>query len=142
MKELGEQLEDLEDIEEHLQNLKALKKKLCEGCEGECEGKEPHESPFGKGKGVAWGERPEDKNAKSDSKEERIRTQFDPSGKKRFAGSVEGPAFKKQSKVQMAGEIQQAAQDAPVAGEVQTLPRGAKGMIQEYFEGLGNYGKK
>ena len=144
LKELGDELQDLEDIDEHLQNLRELKKKLCKQCEGqgESESQEPRESPMGKGKGVAWGDRPEDKDAKSDSKDERIRTKFDPTGQKRFAGSVDGPAFKKQSKVQMAGEIQQAAQDAPEAGEVQTLPRGAKGMIQEYFEGLGNYGKK
>ena len=144
LKELSDELQDLEDIDEHLQNLRELKNKLCKQCEGqgESEGKEPRESNMAKGKGVAWGDRPEDKDAKSESKDERIRTKFDPTGKKRFAGSVEGPAFKKQSKVQMAGEIQQAAQDAPEAGEVQTLPRGAKGMIQEYFEGLGQYGKK
>lgn len=145
-KELGkiqEQLQDLDDIEEHLQNLKELKKKACEACElaekngnGQGKpGKKDNAKGFAEG---ASGEREENKDALTKKGEEqRIRGSFDPKGRKRYGGTTDGPAFKQQTTVEMAGEIQQAVQEAPDAIEVQKLPRAAKGMVKEYFEKLG-----
>ncbi|WP_020473325.1 ABC transporter permease family protein [Zavarzinella formosa] len=145
--DLQEQLKDLDDVEEHLQNLKELKNRLCKECEGEGEGKQ-------KGKGGekdnakgyaegASGKREENKDALTKKGEEnQVRGFFDPKGKKRYGGSTTGPAFKQQSSAEMAGEIQQAVQEAPEAVEVQRLPRAAKDMVKEYFEKLGGQSPK
>jgi hypothetical protein len=91
---------------------------------------------------VASGKRPENPDAKSNSEEARQRGRFDPRGRKTYAGAVNGPAFTKKSAVEMAGEIQQAVQDAPEAVEVQRLPKAAREMVREYFEKLGGNAPK
>ena len=141
--DIGEDLKDLDDIEEHLQNLKQMKKEGCKECEGEGEGKKrgQHGDPDTGGRGRqegATGQRPENKDAASKAGEEkRARGFFDPKGRKTYAGSTTGPAFKKASSVEMAGDIRQAVQDAPEAIEVQKLPKAAREMVKEYFEKLG-----
>jgi hypothetical protein len=145
-KQLGdtqEELQDLEDIQEHLQNLKQMKKEGCKECEGQGDPKKKGEGGSEKdnAKGYAegaTGKRPENKDAKTkEGEEKRIRGFFDPKGKKTYGGATNGPAFKKSSSAEIAGEIQQAVQDAPEAVEVQRLPKGAKDMVKEYFEKLG-----
>lgn len=141
-KELGkmdEQLKDLEELDEHLQRLKEERKKLCKKCQGNCDSGEPGE---GLGKGRGKGDRPDNPDAASSSVDERREADFDPRGKRRFAGSVSGPAFKGRSTAEMAGEIREAVQEAPEAVEVQRLPRAAREMVREYFERLGDQGKK
>jgi uncharacterized coiled-coil DUF342 family protein len=142
-KQLGEmdrELQDLEDIEEHLQNLKQMKKEACKNCDGEgkCKGKEGEKDDADGYAEGASGRRKENKDAltkKGD--DERVRGGFDPRGRKTYGGATTGQAFKKKSSVEMAGEIQQAVQDAPEAMEVQRLPKAAKEMVKEYFEKLG-----
>jgi hypothetical protein len=143
-KQLGDiqdELQDLEDIEEHLQNLKKMKKEGCKECQGE--GKEKGEggqkdNATGYAEGAS-GKRPENKDAKTKAgEEERVRGFFDPKGRKSYGGATNGPAFKKSSSVEMAGDIKQAVQEAPEAVEVQRLPKAAKEMVKEYFEKLGN----
>jgi hypothetical protein len=144
-KQLGgiqDELQDLEDIQEHLQNLKQMKKEGCKECQGEGEGKggEPKDTDSsGKGRQEgATGSRPENKDAKTkEGEEKRVRGFFDPKGRKAYGGSTNGPAFKKASSAEMSKDIQQAAQDAPEAVEVQRLPKAAKDMVKEYFEKLG-----
>jgi hypothetical protein len=141
---IQDELKDLDDIEEHLQNLKQMKKEGCKQCEGEGDGKKKGESgdPDSGGKGRqegATGKRPENKDAQSKAGEEkRVRGFFDPKGRKQYGGATTGPAFKKSSSVEMAGDIKQAVQEAPEAVEVQRLPKAAKEMVKEYFEKLGN----
>ncbi len=90
------------------------------------------------GAGVASGRRPESKDGKDNAgNEERIRGNFDPKGRKAYAGATNGPAFKKRTTTELGEEIRQAAQDAPDAIEVQRLPKGAREMVKEYFEKLG-----
>jgi chemotaxis protein histidine kinase CheA len=143
-KQLGDiqdDLKDLEDIEEHLQNLKQMKKEGCKECEGQCKGKGPgkdKDDADGYAEG-ATGRRPENKDAVTKpGDEQRIRGFFDPKGRKTYGGATTGPAFKKASSVEMAGDIRQAVQDAPDAVEVQRLPKAARDMVKEYFEKLGN----
>ena len=141
--DLQEQLQDLEDVEEHLQNLKELKKSLCKECEGADKSK-AGEKDYAKGYGDAGaGKRDENKDALTKKGDDtQVRGFFDPRGKKRYGGTTNGPAFKQKSTAEMAGEIQQAVQEAPEAVEVQRLPRGAKEMIREYFEKLGGEAPK
>lgn len=139
--DIDDELKDFDDIEEHLQNLKQMRKEGCKQCEGEGKKKgEPghKDDATGYAEG-ATGRRAENKDAQSKAGEEqRVRGFFDPKGRKLYGGSVTGPAFKKASSVEMAGDIRQAVQEAPEAVEVQKLPKAAKEMVKEYFEKLGN----
>ena len=140
--DIDDELKDLEDIEEHLQNLKQMRKDGCEACKGEGKdkGKEGghKDDATGYAEG-ATGRRQENKDAHSKAGEEqRVRGFFDPKGRKAYGGSTTGPAFKKASSVEMAGDIKQAVQEAPEAVEVQRLPKAAKDMVKEYFEKLGD----
>ena len=139
--DIDDELKDLDDIEEHLHNLKQMKKEGCEQCQGEGKKKGQggeKDDATGHAEG-ATGRRPENKDAQSKAGEEqRVRGFFDPKGRKAYGGSVNGPAFKKSSSVEMAGDIKQAVQEAPEAVEVQRLPKAAKEMVKEYFEKLGN----
>lgn len=140
--DIDDELKDLEDIEEHLQNLKQMKKDGCEACQGEGKNKGKEgghkDDATGYAEG-ATGRRAENKDAQTKAGEEqRVRGFFDPKGRKAYGGSTTGPAFKKASSVEMAGDIKQAVQDAPEAVEVQRLPKAAKDMVKEYFEKLGD----
>jgi hypothetical protein len=141
LEDLQEELKDLDDIEEHLQNLKQMKKDGCKECEGDGKKKgEPgqhKDDATGYAEG-ATGRRAENKDAQTKAGEEkRARGFFDPKGRKTYGGATTGPAFKKASSVEMAGDIRQAVQEAPEAIEVQRLPKAAKEMVKEYFEKLG-----
>jgi len=128
-------LKDLEDAESYLQRLKDDKKAACKKCEGEGECKGDKDDATGKGQ--ASGKRPENKDAKSDSEEQRQKGIFDPRGKKTYGGSTKGPAFKTATAGELGPAIQSAAQEAPAAADSQRLPRDAKQTVKEYFEGLG-----
>ena len=128
-------LKDLEDAESYLQRLKDDKKAACKKCEGE--GDKPGDKDDTTGKGQASGRRPEDKDAKTDSEDQRQKGIFDPRGKKSYGGSTKGPAFKTATAGELGPAIQSAAQEAPAAADSQRLPRDAKQTVKEYFEGLG-----
>ena len=145
-------LKDLEDAESYLQRLKDDKKAACKKCEGdgECDGdgdcdsdKDGKGKGKGKGKskrnngGIGQGEREENKDAKTDSEDQRLRGIFDPRGKKTYGGSTKGPAFKTATTGELGPAIQSAAQEAPAAADSQRLPRDAKQTVKEYFESLG-----
>lgn len=140
--DIEDQVQDFNDIEEHLQNLKQMRKEGCQQCQGDGDKKgEPggnKDDARGYAEG-ATGRRPENKDAQTKAGEEqRVRGFFDPRGRKSYGGSTTGPAFKKSSSVEMAGDIKQAVQEAPEAIEVQRLPKAAREMVKEYFEKLGN----
>lgn len=153
LKELGDQLkgvehevQDLEDADDYLQKLREELKKACKACKGgDKRGdqlKDGDDAEWSPGTTPATGKRKEDKDAKTDSKDERLRGLFDNSGQKRYAGAVKGPAFTKKSTVELGQQIQQAAQEAPQAMDSQQVPKEAQAGVKEYFEKIGGTQKK
>jgi hypothetical protein len=146
MKGIEGEIQDLEDADDYLQKLRDELKKACKKCEGMKKGDgtpEPKEdaewSPEGQ---IGMGKRKEDKDAKTNSKDERIRGLFDKTGQKRYAGAIKGPSFTKKSTVELGQQIQQAAQDAPRAIDNQQVPKEAQSGVKEYFEKIGGTEKK
>lgn len=152
LKELGDQLkgveqevQDLEDADDYLQKLREELKKACSKCKGD-----KRDDKLGEGDDAEWspgtrpatGKRKEDKDAKTDTKDERLRGLFDKNGQKRYAGAVKGPAFTKKSTVELGQQIQQAAQEAPQAMDSQQVPKEAQAGVKEYFEKIGGTQKK
>ena len=146
LKQLENELQDLESSDEYLQRLKEECKNACKACKGNKDGdklKECDNSPWTPFSNPGTGKREENKNAKTNSQDERIRGLFDPRGKKSYGGTVRGPAFTKRSASEMGQDIKQAAQEAPQAIDTQRLPRDAQAAVKEYFEKIGGTdGKK
>ncbi len=147
LKQMGDQLkgieqdvQDLEDADDYLQKLRDELKKACKQCKGDKNGdklgdKDDAEwSPY---TNPATGKRNEDKDAKTNTKDERLRGLFDKTGQKRYAGAVKGPSFTKKSTVELGQQIQQAAQEAPQAMDSQQVPKEAQAGVKEYFEKIG-----
>jgi hypothetical protein len=61
---------------------------------------------------------------------------FDAKGKKIFDGYAPGQNFKKKGGAEMAGEIQQAAQEAPEAVEQQRIPRAYRDSAKGFYRRL------
>jgi hypothetical protein len=74
----------------------------------------------------------------TDSFDAKVKGAFDPKGKKMFEGYAPGQSFKKKTSAEMAGEVRQAAQEAPEAIEQQRIPRGARDILKGYFRNLGD----
>ncbi len=147
LKQLENELQDLESSDEYLQRLKEECKKACKACQGGKDGDMlsdgDSDKPWSPFTNPATGKRAENKNAKTNSQDERIRGLFDPRGKKSYGGTVRGPAFTKRSASEMGQDIKQAAQEAPQAIDTQRLPRDAQAAVKEYFEKIGGTdGKK
>ena len=146
LKQLENELQDLESSDEYLQRLKEECKNACKACKGGKDGdklKDGDNAPWSPFTNPATGKREENKNAKTNSQDERIRGLFDPRGKKSYGGTVRGPAFTKRSASEMGQDIKQAAQEAPQAIDTQRLPRDAQAAVKEYFEKIGGTdGKK
>lgn len=92
--------------------------------------------------GIGAGQRAINEDAKTGSQDEKIRSPFDPNGKKTFAGTTRGPAFTKKTEAELGKEIQQRAQEAPAGADAQRLPRDARDSVKEYFEKLGGTGTR
>ena len=101
----------------------------------------PNKSGPNKG-GIGAGQRAINEDAKTGSQDEKIRSPFDPNGKKTFAGTTRGPAFTKKTEAELGKEIQQRAQEAPAGADAQRLPRDARDSVKEYFEKLGGTGTR
>jgi hypothetical protein len=147
-----QELEDLKDALQRLQDAKDALAKACDGdgqlLGGECQGEGECRSEFGQGRSDllrnsnsaaegASGRRPDGKQGKYNSYDARQQGQFNPKGQKIFDGYAPGQAFKKKAGVELTGEIQQAAQEAPDAIEVQRIPKAARDMAKGYFQNLG-----
>jgi uncharacterized coiled-coil DUF342 family protein len=130
-------LQDLEDAQDYLQRLKEKKEGACKACEGKPSDEDAGRRDNASGQGRASGDRPEDKTAQTAGKDERVKGLFDPRGKKSYAGTTKGPAFKKSTTAELGTAISEAAQEAPKATDSQRLPRDAKDAVKEYFENLG-----
>jgi uncharacterized coiled-coil DUF342 family protein len=133
------ELQDLEDAEQYLQRLKSECESACKKCQGEGEGP-PERRDYADGQGQASGLRPENKDAKTSSEDQRLRGIFDPRGKKTYGGATKGQAFKKATTAELGPAIQQAAQDAPTATDSGRYSRDAKETVKEYFQNLGGQG--
>jgi hypothetical protein len=138
MQKIEGELKDLEDAQDYLQRLKEAKEAACKACRGEGDPDQfGGEKKFAGGRGVASGERAENKDAKTASQDEKLRGLFDPRGKKVYGGSTKGQAFTKKTTLEMGNQIQEAVQEAPQAVDAQRLPRDARDTVKEYFESLG-----
>jgi DNA repair exonuclease SbcCD ATPase subunit len=137
MQKIEGELKDLEDAQDYLQRLKEAKEAACKACQGDGDPEKMGDKKFAGGKGIASGERAENKDAKTASQDEKIRGLFDPRGKKVYGGSTKGQAFTKKTTVEMGKQIQEAVQEAPQAVDAQRLPRDARDTVKEYFESLG-----
>src|SRR5262245_64469413 len=93
------------------------------------------------GAGVASGRRPDGQQGKIRSFDAKQTAKFDAKGQKVFDNFVPGQAFKKKPGVDMAGDIKQAAQDAPEAIEAQRIPKATREMLKGYFKNLGGQGE-
>lgn len=139
LEQIEAEVEDLKDGEATLQRLKEARAKACAACEGKdgekkkWDGKESKGGPGGEGAG----KREINDKADGQSVDERVRSPFDIKGKKTFGGLTKGQAFTKKTDKELGSAIQQAAQEAPGAAEVQRLPRDARDSVKEYFEKLG-----
>jgi hypothetical protein len=137
MQKIEGELKDIEDAQDYLQRLKEAKEAACKACQGDGDPEKLGDKKFAGGKGIASGERAENKDAKTGSQEEKIRGLFDPRGKKVYGGITKGQAFTKKTTVEMGKQIQEAVQEAPQAVDAQRLHRDARDTVKEYFESLG-----
>jgi uncharacterized coiled-coil DUF342 family protein len=139
LQDIEGELKDLEDAEQYLQRLKGEREGACKACQGEGDDRNQGRQDYAGGRGVASGLRPENKDAKSSSEEERVRGLFDPKGKKTYGGGTRGPAFKKATTAELGPAIQTAAQEAPKAVDSGRYSRDAKDAVKEYFQNLGGH---
>jgi len=86
--------------------------------------------------GPGAGRRPLGEKGPSKSFDARARVDFDAKGKKIFDGYAPGQNFKKKGGAEMAGEIQQAAQEAPEAVEQQRIPRAYRDSAKGFYRRL------
>jgi hypothetical protein len=113
------------------------------GEKGDQPGDELTKSKSGPNKGgIGAGQRNINEDAKTGSEEARIRSLQDLKGKSTFGGLTKGDGFTKKSDKELGQSIRKAAQDAPNASDVQTLPRDARDSVAEYFKKLGSDDKK
>lgn len=88
------------------------------------------------------GRRPEDKDGEFKPLPSRVKVDFDKEGKKEIIDFVTGPAYKRKSSSEMAGEVTQASQEAPEALERQRIPRAASDIARGYYEKLREQAEK
>jgi hypothetical protein len=148
--EAGEQLanmdldeKELEDLKDELDHLRSARNSMCKACdgEGECSGDQGNfadtmNNSRSRAEG-AQGRRPDGQQGKTRSFDAREQAQFNNKGQKIFDGYAPGQAFKSKPGTELVGEIQQAAQQAPDAIEVQRIPKAARDMAKGYFKNLG-----
>ncbi len=156
LEKIDGEVQDFKEAETQLQKLKEERREAAsqgeKGASGQKssgekapgDGKEPGQKAKGGANdgGIGAGQRPINDDAKTGSQDEKIRSPFDPRGKKTFAGSTRGPAFTKKTEAELGKEIQQRAQEAPAGADAQRLPRDARDSVKEYFEKLGGTGSK
>lgn len=113
---------ELQDVAEKLDQLRDAKKQMCE-----CMGGKPVPGS---------GRRPEAKEGDTGHIDARARADFG-KGQLRIDGMEKGHNLKRPRKgAEMAGEIKQAAQEAPEALERMRIPKGAGDLTRNYFDNL------
>jgi uncharacterized coiled-coil DUF342 family protein len=136
LKKAGDKLRKLEsegkETEDLEQKLQALNE--CKQCMGSAMGQMSSKFPGTK--------RPETKDAPYKSRSQQQRVEFDPSGQKEIQDFVPGKSFKKKTSSEIAGEVQQASQEAPEAVERQRVPQASKEMTKGFYEALRKQSEK
>lgn len=129
LKQAADKLKDLEGEDKEIEELSEKLQELqdCKQCMGKC----CNDNPV-----PASGRRPEDKSGDFKSRPNQQRVDFDAKGRKEITDLVPGRAFQKKSSSEIAGEVEQASQEAPEAIERQRLPRAASEMTKGYYENL------
>jgi septal ring factor EnvC (AmiA/AmiB activator) len=136
-------VKELDDLKDQLDRLASAREAICRACDGEGENRSDSggRSDLLKNSNSAAegasGRRPDGQQGKYNSYEAKQQSPFSPKGQKVFDGYAPGQAFKKKPGVELTGEIQQAAQEAPDAIEIQRIPKAAKDMARGYFNNLG-----
>jgi hypothetical protein len=92
--------------------------------------------------GIGQGRRPQGKEGRYTSFEAKQRLDADWKGKKVFDGFAPGQNFKSKPGPEIAGEVKQAAQEAPEAIEQQRIPKAARDLAKGYFKNLGGQDDK
>ncbi len=82
------------------------------------------------------GPRPMGKEEATNSMEHKVDSQLDDKGRKAISDFVAGPAFKKKSSQDIAGDVVQSSQDAEAAREQQRVDRSSRDIYKGYFENL------
>lgn len=156
LSDLAKDMSEIDDLRNQLKDLQEMRDALAKAADdiepcpgGNCNGQggeeggrsmsdRPGMSDMSQNKGgVGSGRRPDGEQGKVRPFDAKQSAKFDPKGKKVFDGFVPGQAFKKKSGVDLAGDIKQAAQDAPEAIETQRIPKAARDMAKGYFKNLG-----
>jgi septal ring factor EnvC (AmiA/AmiB activator) len=143
LSQMGMDEKELEDLKDQLDKLKSAKDSMCKACDGDGQGEgdgnefNPNQNGGGGRQEGAMGRRPDGEQGKIRTFDARQQSQFSPKGQKIFDGYAPGQAFKSKPGSEMVGEIQQAAQQAPDAIEVQRIPKAARDMAKGYFKNLG-----
>lgn len=92
--------------------------------------------------GIGQGRRAQGKEGKYTSFEAKQKLDPEWKGKKIFDGFAPGQNFKSKPGPEIAGEVKQAAQEAPQAIEQQRIPKAAADIAKGYFKNLGGQDDK
>lgn len=134
--------QDLNDLREQMEKLKGAKEECSKGCQGDGKEVKPGDTDQPNDGGIGAGRRPIGEEKETKSFDSKGKTDFDAKGKKIFDGYAPGKNFKKKTSAEIAGEIEQARQEAPEAIEQQRIPKAARDMAKGYFRNLGGQGDK
>jgi DNA repair exonuclease SbcCD ATPase subunit len=123
LKKMAGQQKEQQDLKDQIDDVKQIKQSLQPSQHG--------------GKPVPGaGQRPEDKTGSTKSMDSKVTTPVAKDGRKAISDFVPGPAFKKKSTQDIAGEVVQASQEADAVREHQKVDRSAKDIYKGYFENL------
>jgi hypothetical protein len=165
LKEMKLNDKELDDLQDQLQRVQDAKRAGNKGDKaGEKEGGKDGNGKDGEGKdgkdgrggkgdgkgdtdepnegGIGQGRRPQGKEGRYTSFEARQKLDPEWKGKKIFDGFAPGQNFKSKPGPEIAGEVKQAAQEAPEAIEQQRIPKAARDLAKGYFKNLGGQDDK
>lgn len=130
LKQMARDDKELKDLAEKLDDLQDARRQAGESMDGDSQ-------PV-----PGAGRRPEDKDGDFKPLPSRVKLDFDKEGKKEIIDFVRGPAYKKKSSSEIAGDVEQASQEAPEALERQRIPRAASDIARGYYEKLREQAEK
>jgi hypothetical protein len=159
---------EIDELQDQLQRLKDAKKAADKGEKGEGkdgdgdgkdgkgdkdgkDGKGGRNKDKGNGKGdtdepndggIGEGRRPLGKEQPYTKFDGKQGADFNPKGRKMLDGFAPGQNFKSKPGPEIAGEVRQAAQEAPEAIEQQKIPKAARDLAKGYFKSLGGQDEK
>lgn len=162
LKEMNLSDKEIKDLQDQIDKLQQAKDACCkgdkdgdgkegDGKEGDGKGGGEKNDKTGNGysdyrgpgmEGPANGPRPKPKEGKTNQYDAKQKADLDPKGKKAFEGWTQGKNFAPKSGPEMAGQVKDAAQEAPEAIEAQRIPRHDKDIVKGYFKNLGGQADK